>query len=460
MEDKLDFSLPEKKNKTPAASKISIVLLLIVLALAAANLLLKQPAGGAGETARQGLSAEMTRELASKLARRNLYRPAARVWQDYLAASELSDADRARALFQAGTLLEKAGAFDEAVEYYYRSEMACTLDDLEPQIDAHIRDCFAKLGKFSALRYELMDRTSIAQTDQAGGRVVAEIGAEKITEADLDAIIEADIDNQLSSMAAFMTGEQLNDQKKKMLEQYKSSQAKQQFLSGWLGQEILYREALSMNLAEKDQVKKVLDDLSRRVLSQHLMNQQLADKINVTETDLQTYYTANKAQYLEPAKAQISRILLDDEAQAKELIKRIKDGADFAELAGESSIDENTKNNGGRIDADVLPGSYVPAIGDLKKLNDAIFASEPPTVLDEPFKSEDGWEIVKVEAKSEERQKSFDEVRQQVITSLLGRKRQEVQQDFIEQMMDKYEVIIHTSAQEVESQTEEEKQSK
>jgi len=461
MEEKLDFSLPQKKAKAGVAGKISVVLLLVVIALVVADLIQKQPAGGGvPKGASQGLSAEKTRDLASKLARRNLYRPAARVWQDYLALGKLSDTDRARALFQTGMLLEKADSLDEAIEYYYRSEMASKLDDLEPQIDTHIRDCFARLGKFSALRYELMDRTSFKKSEEAGSKIVAEIGAEKITEADLNAIIEGDIDNQLSSMAAFMTGEQLNEQKKKMLEQYKTTKSKQQFLGSWLGQEILYREALSTNLAEKSEVKKVLDDMSRRVLSQYLMNRQLADKINVTETDLKTYYTANKAQYLEPAKARISRILLEDEDQAKKLIERIKGGEDFVELAKEFSKDETTKKDGGKIDVDVTPGSYVPVIGDLKQLNERIFASKAPAVLDEPIKSEDGWEVIKVESKTDETQKSFDEVRQQVISSLLGRKRQEVQQDFIKQMMDKYNVVIHTAAQEAEGQTEEDNKSK
>lgn len=445
MEDKLDFSLPEKKNKGPLASKISIVLLLVMIGLGTANLVLKPSDDKPlSKTDASGLSAEKTRALASRLARRNLYGRAADVWRDYLKGGDLSDADRARTLFQIGTLLEKAGALDEAIESYYRSEMAAKLDDLEPQIDAHIRDCFSKLGKFSALRYELMDRTSIKKSDDAGGKVIAEIGAEKITEADLDGIIESDIENQISSMAAFMTDEQLNEQKKKMLEQFKDPKTKQQFLQTWLAQEILYREALSENLAEKGDVKRVLDDLSRRVLSQQLMNQQLADKINVTEADLETYYQANKDQYVEPAKARISHITVDDEDQAKKLIERIKAGEDFAELAKEHSKDDNTKNAGGRIDTDITAGSYVTGIGDSKELNDEIFAAGPPAVLDKPFNIDNAWEIVKVESKSEGGQKSFDQVRQQVMSSLLSRKRQDIQQGFIKQMMDKYDVAIHT----------------
>ena len=70
-----------------------------------------------------------------------------------------------------------------------------------------------------------MDRTSINKAQEAGGEVVAEIGAEKIMLADLDAQIENALDNQLSSVAAFMSTEQFNEQKKKMLEQYQNPQA-------------------------------------------------------------------------------------------------------------------------------------------------------------------------------------------------------------------------------------------
>jgi len=446
MEEKLDFSLPEKKKRNNLTGKLSIVLLLIIAGLMLVNMLIRpcQQAPALQKTA--GLSADQTKQLATKLAQRNLYQRAAKLWQDYLAEAKMPEPERARTLFQIGTLLEKGNLYDEAIEYYYRSEAAAKLDELEPQINAHVKDCFEKLGKFSALRYELMDRTSLKASDQAGGKVVAEIGAEKITEADLDAEIENSIDNQLSPMSAFMTAEQLNEQKKKMLEQYKSPEAKVQFLQGWLAQEILYRQALEDKLTEKLEVKKLLDEVTRGVLSQQMMNQQLADKINITETDLQTYYTANKDKYLEPAKAQISHILVKDRQQGDTLIGRIKNGEDFGTLAKEFSIDETTKEKGGKIEADVTTGADIPVIGESKELNGKIFAANAPSVLDEPAETKKGWEIVKVEQKTPERQKSFDEVRQQVISTLLSQKRQEVQTEFIKQMMDKYNVIIHTSA--------------
>ena len=446
MEEKLNFSLPEKKQKTSAINWILIVLLLILIGLTVVNLTSKPANRGQNhDIAGSTFSAVQTKQLAAKLAQRNLYQRAAKVWEDYLAAGQLTDAERARTLFQIGTLLEKANLYDQAIEYFYRSEVTAELNELKPQISAHIKDCFEKLGKFSALRYEMMDRTSLETTPPAGAKVVAEIGAEKITEADLDAAIESDIENQLAPMAPFLTTEQLNEQKKRIIDQYKNPQAKQQYLQSWLAQEVLYRQALEDELAEKPEAKKLMNQLTRSALSQLLMNNELASKIHITETDLQTFYSANKDSYVEPAKAKISHILVDDEQQAEELIGRIKDGEDFSELAKQLTKDEDTKQDGGKIDSEVQKGSFVPGIGDYGELNEKIFSANAPQVLDEPFKTEKGFEIVKVETTTPERQKSLDEVRQQVMSTLANQKRQDVQRDYIEQVMDKYNVIVHTS---------------
>jgi len=446
MEEKLDFSLPGKKQKGSIANKITLILILILVGLGLANLLISlKPQNSIQQMRTHGLSAEQVKELAARLSQRNLYSQAAGTWKDYIAGADLTNTERARALFQVGMALEKAGLYADAIEFYYRSEATEKLDDLASQINQHIKECFEKLGKFSALRYELMDRTSINKAQQAGGKVVAEIGAEKITQADLDAQIENAIDNQLSSIAAFMSTEQLNEQKKKMLEQYQNPQAKQQFLQSWLAQEILYREALEKKLGEKPGVKKLMNELAQGLLSQQLMNEQLASKINITQTDLETYYAANKDKFLEPARAKISHILVNEEQQAKDIIERIKNGEDFGELAKELSQDKDTKENGGVIDLDVIEGSDVPVIGDTNDLNEKIFATEPPALLDEPIKTEKGWEIVKVNTKESKRQKTFDEVQQQVMMMLSNQKRQDVQQDYIREMMDKYNVIIHTS---------------
>jgi parvulin-like peptidyl-prolyl isomerase len=136
---------------------------------------------------------------------------------------------------------------------------------------------------------------------------------------------------------------------------------------------------------------------------------------------------------------------VNDQQKAADLLKLAREGADFAELAKGSSLDSTTKDNGGKIAEDVQRGSYVPGIGDVNDLNASIFAAEGPKVLDKPFKTEKGWEIVRVDEKHPPRQKTFEEVRQQVTMELLRRKSEEVQSDYIKEMMGKHKVVIHAS---------------
>jgi len=446
MTEKLDFSLPQKKPQRSATGILVVLLLVDLMVLAAANLFATLTGRRPASTVSSGLSADQVKDLASKLAQRNLYQQAAAAWQDYLASAKPAGPEQARIQFQIGTLLEKGGFYADAIEHYYRSETAGAVKELQSDLNAHIKECFEKLGKFSALRYEVMDRTSLNSSQPAGGKVVAEIGAEKITEAQLDAKIEESIENQLEPMKAFLTPEQLNEQKKRALEQSRNPQTKQEFLQGWLAQEILYRQALQDKLSDKPEVQRVVHDLTRQALSQQLMNEQLASKIHLTDSDLQTYYTANKDKYAEPERAKISHILVKDDGQAKDLLKRLKDGADFGAVAKESSQDEATKGSGGRIAEDVLKGAHVPGIGDANEINLAIFAAKAPSLVDRLFETNKGWEIIKVEEKQASRPKSFEEVQQQVAMQLLRQKREEVQRDYIKEMMDKHQVVIHTSA--------------
>lgn len=447
MGEKLDFSLPEKKRRGPAAGLLTVLLLLMVVALAAVNLFVAlSPQKGATRLVSGDLSVDQVKQLASRLDQRNLHQQAAKVWQDYLASAELTEAERATVLFQIGVALEKAGLYGEAIEQYYRSEMTEPLDELATQINRHVKECFERLGEFSALRYELMDRTSLDSSETSGAKVLAEIGPEKITEADLDAQIERSVENQLAPMSAFMTPEQVNEQKKRLLEQFRDPKTKQEFLQSWLAQEILYRQALDEGLSEKPETKQMLADVTRSVLSQELMNEKLASRINITETDVQTYYSANKDKYVESARAKIAHIRVAEEDQAAKVLERLTDGDDFAELAREFSLDENTKEAGGVVDQDVVEGAYVSGIGDANEINAAIFAAEAPKALEQAFQADQGWEIVQVLEKHLARQQGFEEVRQQVMQELLGRKRQEVQGEYIKEMMGKYNVIVHTSA--------------
>ncbi|HCO94389.1 MAG TPA: hypothetical protein DIU00_10640, partial [Phycisphaerales bacterium] len=86
MAERLDFSLPEKKRKNGITNLIIILLLLVLIGLSAANISLRSSTKNkTPEETSYSLSAEQTKQLAGKLAQRNLHIRAADVWKDYLA---------------------------------------------------------------------------------------------------------------------------------------------------------------------------------------------------------------------------------------------------------------------------------------------------------------------------------------------------------------------------------------
>ena len=299
MSEKLDLSLPEKKIKKPASRCLANILLFLLIAAVVINIAMQFNRPNKVAQMQSGFG--NVKELAMKLSARNLDERAAEVWQEYLLSGRLSNDEKARALYQVAVLYEKAGLYAEAIEYYYRSEMTAEIKELVRAINVHIKNCFERLGNFSALRYEMADRTSVDRATKAGTKIVAQIGAEKITQAEVDAKIEMMIENQLSAYSAFMSTEQLNAQKKQMLEQFQDGKAKQGFLQQWLAQELLYRQGLQDGLMDDRKMQSQLAEITRSILSQHVMDTEVAAKVNVTETDVKMYYETNKEKYTEPA---------------------------------------------------------------------------------------------------------------------------------------------------------------
>lgn len=448
MADKLDFSLPAPKARRSAANAVIIVLLLAVVAVGLVNLAGGKFGrdGGGQVIGAEGLTAKQIEELAGRLESRNLYAPAAEVWQEYLAAASMSGEGKARLLFRIGDLYLKADQAEKAIPYFYRSELVEKVSDLEPQIHAKLKESFEKAGQFSALRYEIKARTGSQGTPDESGTVVAEIGQDKITAAGLDGMLERQIDAQLSQYAALAGPEELKQQKQAMLGQIRNPQSKLQFLQGLLAQEALYREALARQIDADPQVKELLRDTNRRLLAQQLLDKEIADKVMVSDSDMQTYYQANKANYMTEKQARISHILVAEEQQAREVIERLNQGEEFAAVAREFSLDAATREAGGEIAAAVTEGRPISGIGKNDELIGTIFSGAAGKVLTEPVQTDKGWEVILVREVTGPQQKTFEQVSQEIRSTLTSQKRQEAQQRLIEPLLDKYNIILHRDA--------------
>ena len=155
---------------------------------------------------------------------------------------------------------------------------------------------------------------------------------------------------------------------------------------------------------------------------------QVRQKATVTPSEVQTHYNDNIQQFQSPEQVRASHILLKtenkDEAavrkQAEDLLKQVKAGADFAELAKKHSEDEGSKAAGGDLDY-FGRGRMVP------EFENTAFGMQPGQISD-LVKTQYGFHIIKVVDKKPGTTRSLDEVRQQITEQLQFQKAQQAVQ--------------------------------
>ena len=131
----------------------------------------------------------------------------------------------------------------------------------------------------------------------------------------------------------------------------------------------------------------------------------------ITESEIQAKYDEliKKAPDVEEVKA--AHILVDSEAKAKDLIEKIKGGADFAKLAAEHSGDPGNKNEGGNLGW-FTKDDMVP------EFSQAAFKLGKGELSQTPVKTQFGWHVVKVDDKRMRAKPSFDEVKPMIQAEL------------------------------------------
>jgi peptidyl-prolyl cis-trans isomerase C len=130
----------------------------------------------------------------------------------------------------------------------------------------------------------------------------------------------------------------------------------------------------------------------------------------VTEAQAKAAYEEQVAKLKPEPEVRARHILVKTEQEAKDIIAQLKGGADFNELAKKSS-DGPSSNAGGDL-------GYFSRGQMVKAFEDAAFALEAGAVS-APVQSDYGWHVIKVEDKRNRPVPGFDEVKDQIMASLI-----------------------------------------
>ncbi|KGR81807.1 foldase [Lysinibacillus odysseyi 34hs-1 = NBRC 100172] len=263
-------------------------------------------------------------------------------------------------------------------------------------------------------------------SDGGDSRTVATVNKEKITEGELNKLLQSQygstaldslITNKIVELEAKKLDIKVSD--KEIAEEYKT------YTESYGGEEALLKSLESYNMTKKDVEK----DIKNYLLTLKVME----DYIDVTDEDVKAYYEENKESFNTEEQVQASHILVEDEATANEVIKKLNAGEDFGELAHEYSTDTVSAENGGEL-------GYFSKGQMVEEFENAAFAMKVGEVSKTPVKTEHGYHIIKVTDKKAAVKANFESAKEEARKKLVEERVNEQYQAWVEEKMKEYDI--------------------
>lgn len=188
-------------------------------------------------------------------------------------------------------------------------------------------------------------------------------------------------------------------------------------------------EAFNQALQQAGMTK---DDLRKRVEMNQKLTKLLESQIKVTDEQIKQAYDANKSAFTTPEQVRTSMILVKTEAEANDIIKQLKSGADFAELAKSKSLDTATKDKGGDTDF-FARGQKEEAVetAAFKLAKDEISGA---------VKTSEGYQVLKLTDRKEAHTATLDEKKEEIRKSLVAQQVSTLSQSWIEEQKGKAKI--------------------
>ncbi len=173
------------------------------------------------------------------------------------------------------------------------------------------------------------------------------------------------------------------------------------------GGEEAFASALEKNGRTKEQFKEgIVQYLSIRKV--------LEPRIKVTDKEIKTYFDKNKETLNEEEQVEASHILVEDEATAETVSKKLADGEDFATLAKEYSTDKANAEKGGEL------GYF--GRGKMAAEFEAAAFSMDSGAVSAPIKTEHGYHIIKVTDKKAAKEAVYEDQKESIKEILVEEK--------------------------------------
>ncbi|WP_291009436.1 peptidylprolyl isomerase [Hydrogenophaga sp.] len=182
--------------------------------------------------------------------------------------------------------------------------------------------------------------------------------------------------------------------------------------------EIFMQEAQKRGIGATDDYKNQME-LARQTIMIRTLFAEYQKKNPVTDADIKAEYdkfvAANGGKEF-----RARHILVEKEDEAKAIIKSIKGGAKFEDIAKKSSKDPGSGANGGDLD-------WAAAASYVTEFSEAMVKLDKGQMTEEPVKSQFGWHIIRVDDVRQAQLPNLDDIKPQISQQMQQQKLTEFQ---------------------------------
>jgi peptidylprolyl isomerase len=205
-------------------------------------------------------------------------------------------------------------------------------------------------------------------------------------------------------------------------------QAKRKKLDELIEQRLLVAEAVGRGLDKDAKIQQSFAEVKSNILMGQLYREEIIDKSKPTDADVKLFY-----QHLEK-EVRASHILVKTKEEAEDILKAIKSGGKFEELARQKSIDPGSGQQGGDLGWFGWGRMVEPFQQQAFKLQ--------PGRLSPPVKTPFGYHIIRVDSVRPAEREPFDKMRDKITQQIQQTKPRELTARYVEQIKDNSAVKV------------------
>jgi len=261
--------------------------------------------------------------------------------------------------------------------------------------------------------------------DSSAKNTVASVGDEVITKEELtntlmelygQTTLQSLIDNKVIELEAEKQNISVSEKEiDKELQSYMES----------FGGEDSFNLALEQSGGTLEQVKSEIENYLK-------LKKLLEPEIEITEEEMKNYFEENKELFNQEEQVKASHILVEDEATAKKVSKKLASGEKFEELAKEYSTDTSNAEQGGDL-------GYFAKGEMVEEFEKAAFSLDVGKISD-PVKTDYGYHIIKVTDKKAAKEANYKDHQAEVKERILEEKMETEYSTWLEKKKEEYEI--------------------